>query len=174
VAAAESGTLFLDEIGEMPLEMQPALLRLLQDRVYERVGENRQRHANVRIVGATSRALAAEVRAGRFRGDLYCRLNVIGITLPGLCERRLDQPKLADGFRRFFARRLGKNVTGFSPEVAAAFARHSWPGNLREMSNVIERAVIVASGDVIEMVDLPDQFGAVSIPAITRVSAHRT
>ena len=160
VAAADGGTLFLDEIGEMPLEIQPKLLRLLQEREYERVGEAKPRRANVRVIAATNRALADEVKAGRFREDLFYRLNVIGVTLPGLCDRPADLARFADTYRRFFAARLGKKVTGFAPAVEAAFAAYRWPGNLRELRNVIERAVILAGGETIELADLPEEFGA--------------
>jgi NtrC-family two-component system response regulator AlgB len=158
VVAAEGGTLFLDEIGEMPLEIQPKLLRLLQEREYERVGEAKVRRADVRVIAATNRDLAAEVKAGRFREDLYYRLNVIGVTLPGLRERPQDLPRLAESALHFFARRLRKPITGFAPEVLAAFAGYPWPGNLRELRNVIERAVILAGHEVIGPEDLPEQF----------------
>jgi NtrC-family two-component system response regulator AlgB len=158
VAAADGGTLFLDEVGEIPLEIQPKLLRLLQEREYERVGEARIRRASVRVIAATNRNLLDDVRAGRFREDLYYRLNVIGIVLPGLRDRPADLERLAESYRRFFAARLGKKITGFSPEVRAAFAGYAWPGNLRELRNVIERAVILAGGPVIERCDLPDEF----------------
>ncbi len=166
VAAADQGTLFLDEIGELPLEIQPKLLRLLQEREYERVGEARVRRANVRLIAATNRDLAAEVGAGRFREDLYYRLNVISVTLPGLRDRPADLERFAGSYLKFFAARLGKRITGFSPAVAAAFARYSWPGNLRELRNVIERAVILAGEGAIELADLPEPFGAATGPAV--------
>jgi NtrC-family two-component system response regulator AlgB len=173
VAAADGGTLFLDEIGEMPLEIQPKLLRLLQEREYERVGETQLRRANVRVIAASNRNLSAEVQAGRFREDLFYRLNVIMIGLPSLRERPGDLARLAEGYLRYFSGRLGKKITGFSPDVAAAFARYTWPGNLRELSNVIERAVILAAGPAIELPDLPEEFSARSDQAVavgTRVS----
>jgi NtrC-family two-component system response regulator AlgB len=166
VAAADGGTLLLDEIGEMPLELQPKLLRLLQEREYERVGEARPRRANVRVIAATNRPLADEVKAGRFREDLFYRLNVITIALPGLRERPADLARFAENYRKFFAARLGKKITAFSPAVAIAFTGYPWPGNLRELRNVIERAVILASGETIEVCDLPEEFGAKPDPAI--------
>jgi len=158
VAAADGGTLFLDEIGELPLEIQPKLLRLLQEREYERVGESRVRRANVRVIAATNRNLAAEVKTGKFREDLFYRLNVINVTLPALRERPLDLMKLAEDALRASGKRMGKRVTGFAPEVREAFVRYAWPGNLRELSNVVERAVILASGEKIELADLPEEF----------------
>jgi len=158
VAAADGGTLFLDEIGEMPLEMQPKLLRLLQDREYERVGEARVRRANVRVIAATNRDLEEEIKAGRFRRDLFYRLNVIAVALPGLQERPADLAPLADRELDFFNRRLGKKVRGYSPDVYAAFRSYAWPGNLRELRNVVERAVILAGGDTLSLADLPEQF----------------
>ena len=158
VAAAEGGTLFLDEIGEMPLEIQPKLLRLLQDREYERVGEARPRRANVRVVAASNRNLAEEMRAGRFREDLFYRLNVITVALPGLQERPADLLRLAGNYLAFFAPRLGKKVRAFAPEVTAAFRAYAWPGNLRELRNVVERAVILAGGDTLALADLPEEF----------------
>ena len=158
VAAAEGGTLFLDEIGEMPLEIQPKLLRLLQDREYERVGEARPRLASVRVIAASNRNLAEERKAGRFREDLFYRLNVITVALPGLHERPADLMRLAGNYLVFFARRLGKKVQGFAPDVTAAFRAYPWPGNLRELRNVIERAVILAGGDILTPADLPEEF----------------
>jgi NtrC-family two-component system response regulator AlgB len=158
VAAADAGTLFLDEIGEMPIEIQPKLLRLLQEREYERVGEALPRRADVRVLAATNRDLAAEVKAGRFREDLFYRLNVIAVTLPGLRERPADLPRLADGARRYFASRTGKADIKFSQAVLNALIAYPWPGNLRELRNVIERAVILAPGDTIELADLPEEF----------------
>jgi len=150
VAAADGGTLFLDEIGELPLEIQPKLLRLLQEREYERVGESRVRRANVRVIAATNRNLADEVKAGRFREDLYYRLNVITLTLSGLRDRPADFARIASGYLDFFARRIGKKITGFSPEVEDAFARYAWPGNLRELRNVLEGALLRTKGSRID------------------------
>jgi NtrC-family two-component system response regulator AlgB len=158
VAAADGGTLFLDEIGELPLEIQPKLLRLLQEREYERVGEAASRRADVRVIGASNRDLAAEVKAGRFREDLFYRLNVIAVTLPGLRDRPGDVRRLAEGSLRYFASRTGRGELNFSKAVLDAFAGYSWPGNLRELRNVIERAVILAPGDTIELADLPEGF----------------
>lgn len=166
VAAAEGGTLFLDEIGELPLEIQPKLLRLLQEREYDRVGEARPRRANVRIVAATNRNLAAEVKAGRFREDLFYRLNVITIALPGLRERPADLTRFAESYRKFFSEKIGKKVTGFSPEVLTAFGGYGWPGNLRELRNVVERAVILTPGETIMLADLPEEFGIRPDPSI--------
>jgi two-component system, NtrC family, response regulator AlgB len=166
VAAAEGGTLFLDEIGELPLEIQPKLLRLLQEREYDRVGETRPRRANVRIIAATNRNLASEVKAGRFREDLFYRLNVISIVLPGLRERPGDLTRFAESYRRFFSEKIGKKATGFSPDVLAAFGGYGWPGNLRELRNVVERAVILASGETIVLADLPEEFGLKADPSI--------
>jgi NtrC-family two-component system response regulator AlgB len=158
VAAADGGTLFLDEIGEMPLEIQPKLLRLLQEREYERVGEPRPRRANVRVIAATNRNLADDVKAGRFREDLFYRLNVISVSLTGLGDRPADLARFADSYLKFFGARLGKKIRGFSPVVLNAFSGYGWPGNLRELRNVIERAVILASGETIELNDLPEEF----------------
>ncbi|MDB6128595.1 MAG: two component, sigma54 specific, transcriptional regulator, Fis family [Verrucomicrobia bacterium] len=166
VAAAEGGTLFLDEIGELPLEIQPKLLRLLQEREYERVGESRTRTANVRVIVATNRNLAEEVKAGRFREDLYYRLNVISVVLPSLRERSGDLGRLAESYRKFFSVKLGKRTTEFSPDVIAAFSGYPWPGNLRELRNVIERATILATSESIELKDLPEEFGTGPKPNI--------
>jgi NtrC-family two-component system response regulator AlgB len=166
VAAADGGTLYLDEIGEMPLEIQPKLLRLLQEREYERVGEAVSRRANVRVIAATNRDLAAETKAGRFREDLYYRLNVIAVTLPGLRDRPADIIRMAEGARRYFASRAGKSQIAFSEAVSKAFAVYPWPGNLREMRNVIERAVILAPGDMIELADLPEGFSGSVAPTV--------
>ena len=166
VAAADGGTLFLDEIGEMPLEIQPKLLRLLQEHEYERVGEARPRRSNVRVIAATNRNLADEAKAGRFREDLFYRLNVITVALPGLRDRPGDWRRLADSYLAFFSARIGKPARTFSPEVIAAFGRYAWPGNLRELRNVIERAVILASDDTIGLADLPEEFHGQADPAL--------
>jgi NtrC-family two-component system response regulator AlgB len=159
-AAAEGGTLFLDEVGDLPPAVQPKLLRLLQDRSYERVGETRSRLADVRIVAATNRDLAAEAAAGRFREDLLYRLNVIEVELPPLRQRPRDLQPLAEHLLRFFARQAGKPVTRFSPAAQAALARHGWPGNVRELRNAVERGVILAAGDEVDLGNLPVQLSS--------------
>jgi two-component system, NtrC family, response regulator AlgB len=156
VAAAEGGTLFLDEIGDLPPEIQAKLLRLLQEREYERVGDTRARRADVRIISATSRNVNEAVAQGRFREDLFYRLNVITITLPPLRDRLVDLPRIANKQLRFFATRSGRAAMQFSPDALSALQRYSWPGNLRELRNVIERAAILADDDWIEPNDLAD------------------
>ncbi len=166
VAAAEGGTLFLDEIGDLPLAVQPKLLRFLQEKAFERVGENRTRQGDVRILTATNRDLEADVAAGRFREDLLYRLNVIELRLPPLRERRRDIPALVEHLLQFFARQSGKPVRGFTKEALDAIGQHSWPGNLRELRNAIERGVILTRTDQIGLADLPAQIGR---PANKRV-----
>jgi len=157
VALADGGTVFLDEIGELPLEIQPKLLRLLQEKEYERVGETKTRRANVRVISATNRDLEKAVQEGRFREDLFYRLNVISIRMPSLRERPGDLQNIALSYLRFFARQCGKRLKGISPEAEQALRRYSWPGNLRELRNVIERAVILAGCDEIDLPDLPEK-----------------
>jgi len=156
VAAADGGTLFLDEIGELPLEIQPKLLRLLQEKQYERVGESKTRRANVRVIAATNRNLDLAVREKLFREDLFYRLNVVAIRMPPLRERPHDLRQMALSYLNFFSGQCGKRINEFTPEVQLAMQSYSWPGNLRELRNVIEHAVIFASGDRIELADLPE------------------
>jgi NtrC-family two-component system response regulator AlgB len=156
VKAAEGGTLFLDEIGELPPEIQPKLLRLLQEREYERVGDSKPRKANVRVIAATNRRLEDLVKEGKFREDLYYRLNVITIELPTLRQRPLDLPALAQQHLKMFARQSVRPIKDFTPAAMAAMQRYAWPGNLRELRNVIERAVILAPGEKIDVNDFPD------------------
>ncbi|GHC01191.1 alginate biosynthesis transcriptional regulatory protein AlgB [Cerasicoccus arenae] len=158
VAAAEGGTLFLDEIGELPMEIQPKLLRLLQDREYERLGENRVRKSNIRVIAATNRDLSSEVQAGTFREDLYYRLKVIAVEMPPLSQRPSDILPLAETYLKHFARREGRKKLNYNSTAAQALIDYSWPGNLREMRNVIERSVILSNGDEIDASDLPDDF----------------
>jgi len=160
VDAARGGTLFLDEIGELSGELQAKLLRLLQDKIYERVGESRTRAAEVRVLAATNRDLAEAVRTGAFREDLFYRLNVITVTMPPLRERPADLDRLARSFLGYFAEETGRAASDFSPEAWAALRAHTWPGNVRELRNAIERAVIMSRGDVIERSDLPDTLAA--------------
>jgi two-component system, NtrC family, response regulator AlgB len=158
VASAEGGTLFLDEIGELPLEIQPKLLRLLQEKEYERVGEAKSRRANVRVIVATNRDLEQAVKESRFREDLYYRVKVVPIRLPALRERRADLMRIAGGYVAFCNVQCRKRITGFSPEAEQALLRYDWPGNLRELRNVVERAVILSEGDQIELMDLPEEL----------------
>jgi two-component system, NtrC family, response regulator AlgB len=160
VKAAEGGTLFLDEIGELPMEIQPKLLRLLQEREYERVGETVTRNAELRIIAATNRDLKAAVAAGEFREDLYYRLNVIAVTMPPLRERPQDIVHFAESYRAFFAKHARNQATQFSPAAQTQLMAYRWPGNLRELRNVIERAVILCAGKEIGPDELPGGSGA--------------
>jgi NtrC-family two-component system response regulator AlgB len=155
VKAAEGGTLFLDEIGELPLELQPKLLRLLQEREYERLGENKTRPADVRIIAATNRDLEKEVAAGRFREDLFYRLNVITVSMPCLRDRPGDLLTFAENYLKFFAGQMKRKTGKFSAEAQRCLIAYPWPGNLRELRNTIERAVILTLGPEIQPRDLP-------------------
>jgi formate hydrogenlyase transcriptional activator len=141
---AHKGTLFLDEIGDLPLELQPKLLRVLQDQGFERLGSSRTIKADVRVIAATHRDLSQMVQEGRFRSDLYYRLNIIPIIAPPLRERREDVILLARYFARKYAHRLNKRINDFPPETIEALACYDWPGNVRELQNVIERAVVLS------------------------------
>jgi NtrC-family two-component system response regulator AlgB len=153
VAAAEGGTLFLDEIGDLPLSIQPKLLRLLQDRKYERVGETKSRSADIRVIAATNRDLAEEVKAGRFRADLYYRLNVIAIDVLPLRERLEDVAPLAETFLHTMGESLQRRFRGFSPSAHEALRSYRWPGNMRELRNAVERAAILSDRDVLDIAD---------------------
>jgi len=157
--AADGGTLFLDEVGELSLPLQVKLLRALQERTIRRVGGNSDRRVDVRIVAATNRRLEDEVAAGRFREDLYYRLNVIQLALPPLRERVEDLPLLVHHFIEKFARELGKPVRGISEEAMARLRAHAWPGNVRELENGIERAVALSRSEWIEAESLPPALG---------------
>ncbi|HEY3754828.1 MAG TPA: sigma-54 dependent transcriptional regulator [Opitutaceae bacterium] len=160
VKAASGGTLFLDEIGDLPLEIQPKLLRLLQEREYERVGENITRRADVRVVAATNRDLKKRVAEGAFREDLFYRLNVISVEMPPLRSRPEDLVRFADHYLQHFADQCGRKLAGFTDEAAQCIRFYPWPGNLRELRNVIERAVILAQGDRVAPPDLPAEIRA--------------
>jgi DNA-binding NtrC family response regulator len=159
---ASGGTLFLDEIGEISLATQVKLLRVLQEREFERVGGNQTVRVDVRVIAATNRDLKALVAAGRFREDLYYRLNVINLTLPTLRERSSDIPALAMHFLKRYAEESGKQIKTFSDAALALLAHHAWPGNVRELENVVERAVVLAEGEIIEPQHLPPEFTAAS------------
>jgi len=152
---ADKGTLFLDEIGEMPLALQAKILRALQERVIEPVGDPRERKVDVRVIAATNKNLLEAVANKEFREDLYYRLNVFPIPLPALRARVEDIAPLARHFAHSLGAAAGKRITGFSPQALQAMAHYSWPGNIRELQNCVERATIVASGAVIEDDDLP-------------------
>ncbi len=148
---ADGGTLFLDEIGELPLEMQVKLLRVLQEQEFEPVGSSRTIRVDVRVIAATNRDLQEAVRTGRFRPDLFYRLNVFPIEVPPLRERRADIPQLVMFFLSRFSRNLGKRITAVAPETMQHLCAYEWPGNVRELQNVIERAVVLCEGPVLEI-----------------------
>jgi NtrC-family two-component system response regulator AlgB len=154
VEEAEGGTLFLDEVADLSSDAQARLLRFLHDRGYERLGEAKERTADVRLLAATNRSLEEEVRVGRFREDLFFRLNVITLALPPLRERREDLLPLARHYLHFLEQRQGRSGLTFSPSCEAAIAAYSWPGNLRELRNAVERAVILSPSNVVEAADL--------------------
>jgi NtrC-family two-component system response regulator AlgB len=158
VKAAEGGTLFLDEIGDLPMEIQPKLLRLLQEREYERLGENVTRTANLRIIAATNRDLKKRVAEGLFREDLYFRLNVIAVEMPPLRAREGDLIRFAEHYEKFFAEQCNRQLDGLSPESVTSIRNYAWPGNLRELRNAIERAVILAKGDRLSPADFPAEL----------------
>jgi two-component system, NtrC family, response regulator HydG len=158
--AASGGTLFLDEIGEISPAMQVKLLRALQEREIRRVGENRSRAVDVRVVAATNRNLVDDVATGRFRQDLYYRLRVIELRVPPLRERAEDVLPLARVFLAETARRMGRKVTGFTPRAADQLLRHEWPGNVRELQNAIEHAVALCAGSRVDLEDLPEELRA--------------
>ena len=148
---AHQGTLFLDEVGDIPLELQPKLLRVLQEHEFERLGGTKTIRANVRLVAATHRDLEQMIRDGRFRSDLYYRLNVFPITLPPLRDRQDDIPRLVRHFTQNFARRMGRRIETIPSSVMDALVRYHWPGNVRELQNVIERAVILSNGTTLHV-----------------------
>jgi len=166
---AHRGTLFLDEIGDLPLELQPKLLRVLQEQEFERLGSNRTIRVDVRIVAATNQNLHQMVRERRFRADLLYRLNVFPIALPPLRDRPEDIPLLVQHFIRKFASRMNKEVSHVSGEVMQALRHYNWPGNIRELQNVIERAVIISSGPNLELPSgVLERIVAGDTPTLTR------
>ena len=177
VEQAHGGTLFLDEIGEMPAELQPKLLRFLEDGVYYRVGDTTTRKADVRLIAATNRDLQKEIETGIFRSDLYYRIAVFCIPLPSLRERPEDILLLAQHFLNKYLPKAAKKITSIAPAAAAALAAHSWPGNIRELKNVIERAVILEDTEQLTLCSLPFELqhtgGQVSgdMPALFDLSA---
>jgi len=155
---AHEGTLFLDEVAEMPLEMQVKLLRILQEQEFERVGGVNSIKVDVRIITATNKDLEAEVKLGRFREDLFYRLNVVPIHLPPLRDRREDIDLLVKYFLAQFNEKLKKSITGITPETLGALRAHAWPGNIRQLENVLERMMLMCEGMVLTVDDLPEEF----------------
>jgi two-component system, NtrC family, response regulator PilR len=169
--AAHNGTLLLDEVAELPVSMQVKLLRVLQERKVKPVGDIAEREVDVRIVAATNRDLETEVEKGTFRQDLYYRLNVIQIRLPPLRERREDLPLLVDHFIRKFSAEHGRNVVGAAPEVMSALMAYHFPGNVRELENMIERAVTLATADWLALDAFPNLVGLqAAIPSVNAVA----
>jgi len=150
---ADGGTIFLDEIGEMPLELQCKLLRVIQDGQFERLGGPRTIKVNVRIIAASNRKLEDEIRAGRFREDLFYRLNVFPITIPPLRQRKEDIPLLVDHFVAKFNKKIGKRIETISQQTLEVLQEYDWPGNVRELESIIERAVIISPGTVLKVLD---------------------
>ncbi|MEM7354284.1 MAG: sigma 54-interacting transcriptional regulator [Acidobacteriota bacterium] len=160
---ADTGTVFLDEVGELPLTTQAKLLRVLQEREFERVGGTRSIRIDVRVLAATNRDLEAAIRQGSFREDLFYRLNVVAITLPPLRQRRSDIPLLASHFAALHARRLKRSVPRFSPATQNLLERYDWPGNVRELTNAIERALVLCPDNVVRPEDLPEALLETSV-----------
>jgi DNA-binding NtrC family response regulator len=170
VEAADGGVLFLDEIGTLRHDLQAKLLRFLDDHTFRRVGGVSELTTDVQVVAATNRDLPALVEAGQFREDLYYRLKVADIRMPTLGERKEDIPALVGLFVRKYNQRTGTNLTGVNPLALQALVDHSWPGNIRELRYVVERAAMMCDGEEIGLADLPAEFAAAAAPAQTAAS----
>jgi formate hydrogenlyase transcriptional activator len=172
---ADKGTLFLDEVGDIPLALQPKLLRVLQEQEFERLGSTRTHQVDVRLVAATNRDLADMVKQGKFRSDLYYRLNVFPLLLPPLRARREDIPALVAHFVEIYGRRMGKQIEHIPPESMSAISSHHWPGNIRELQNFIERSVILSDGTVLRppLAELKHSPEAETTGAVTLEEAER-
>jgi len=166
---ADGSTIFLDEIGELPLELQPKLLRVLEEGTFERLGSTQTIKVDVRVIAATNRDLTKAINEGRFREDLYYRLNVFPITVPPLRERREDIPMLVWGFVKDFSETMGKPIERIAKDSMEALQSYPWPGNVRELRNVIERAVILSPGDFVEAEYLPADLSGAPPPSIHTV-----
>ena len=167
---ADGGSIFFDEIGDMSLKTQAKLLRVLQEKEFERLGGNRLIHTDVRVITATNKEIRKLIDRGDFREDLYYRISVINIHLPPLRERMEDLMRLARFFLDFYNEQYNKHVREYSPETRAVFLSHDWPGNIRELKNAVERAVIFCEGDVIEINDLSTQYKKMEQPAAGKPS----
>lgn len=170
--AAHGGTLFLDELGDLPFEMQSKLLRAIQQQEIKPVGAAATKKINVRVVAATNRPLEEMMRAGTFREDLYYRLSMVEIHVPGLAERMEDFPFLVRHFVTQFAEEYGKNLTGVTPRAQAMLSRHTWPGNVREMENVIGSACMMADGELVDVRDMPPSFQRGAVPVLATAPAN--
>jgi formate hydrogenlyase transcriptional activator len=168
---AHQGTLFLDEVGDIPLELQCKLLRVLQEHEFERLGATKTLRTNVRVVAATNRDLVEMIAEGRFRSDLFYRLNVFPIALPPLRDRTDDIPRLVRHFTQSFARRMGRRIDTIPSSVMEALVRYPWPGNVRELQNVIERAVILSKGRTLQVPVADLQWAAAPVRATTAVAS---
>ena len=155
---AHNASIFLDEIGEMPLSTQVKILRVLQEREFEPVGSTHTHKVDIRIIAATNKDLEEEIKAGRFREDLFYRLNVVTLQIPPLRDRREDIPLLADHFLKIYAEKNRRLIKGFAPKAMDLLMRHQWPGNVRELENVVERAVILARGNMVTSGDFPESI----------------
>jgi formate hydrogenlyase transcriptional activator len=173
--AADKGTLFLDEVGDIPLALQPKLLRVLQEQEFERLGSARTHQVDVRLLAATHRDLADMVKRGEFRSDLYYRMNVFPIQLPPLRARSEDIPALVAHFVEIYGRRMGKQIDHIPPAAISALSSYPWPGNVRELQNFIERSVILSDGTVLRspLAELKHSPGAESLGAVTLKDAER-
>src|SRR2546422_1510444 len=171
---ANRGTIFLDEIGEIPLELQPKLLRVLQEREFERLGSTRTIHTDARLIAATNRDLGAMVEEQKFRSDLFFRLNVFPVKLPALRERPEDIPLLVRHFAEEFSRRMNRTIETIPSETMNALCQYSWPGNIRELQNVIERAVILSSGPTLKVPVAELQPRTMTVPANEDASSRST
>jgi formate hydrogenlyase transcriptional activator len=173
--SADKGTLFLDEVGDIPLALQPKLLRVLQEQEFERLGSTKTHRVDVRLVAATHRNLVEMVKKSEFRSDLYYRLNVFPIQLPSLRARREDVPALVEHFVAIYARRMDKQIDHIPPETMSALVSYPWPGNIRELQNFIERSVILTSGNVLQapLATLTSAGEMESLGAITLEDAER-
>ena len=168
---ASGGTLFLDEIGELPLNLQVKLLRVLQEEHIRRVGDSKDTKVDVRIVAATHRDLSAEAKAGRFREDLFYRINVLAIAIPPLRQRREDIALLVDHFIARNNARMGTRIAGLTQESKKLLMEYSWPGNIRELENTLERAMVLAEGDVLELTDFPERIREALDPVQTQLAS---
>lgn len=171
---AEGGTLFLDELGDMPVMMQVKLLRVLQEKVFTPVGSNREIEANVRVIAATNRPLEQMITEGKFREDLFYRLNVVPIYLPSLADRKNDIDHLINSFIKKFNKQHGKRIIGLSPEALATMKKYSWPGNIRELENVIEHAFILENSNILTLASLPENVLAATGTTLAQAAMSPT